>query len=230
MRALIAGLCVAAAVAIVALLSGDFSDTHARIVGTSLGFSAFTGIGAVGDTLRREGTGWRASVGTGTSVLALIAFILLVAAIWLGDDSDTLWQAWGACALAALCGSQASLVLRGQRRDDSPLVSVLVWTSIVTATFVTVVGVLYIVELVDDVSDAVTRLVAVVLVLTVLTTALPPIIRRLDRSAAASPRSPLTELADQLSAAAGRVERVETPADARREAAALRELADRARG
>src|SRR6478735_9401678 len=81
--ALIAGLCVAAAAAIAALLTGDFSDTHTRIVGTSLGFSAFTGIGAVGDALRREATGWRAVVGSGTSVLALLACILLVAAIWL---------------------------------------------------------------------------------------------------------------------------------------------------
>jgi hypothetical protein len=53
-RALIAGLCVAAAAAIAALLTGDFSDTHARIVGTSLGFSFFTGLGAAGDSLRRE--------------------------------------------------------------------------------------------------------------------------------------------------------------------------------
>ena len=66
MWALIAGLCVAAAAAIAALLTGDFSDTHTRIVGTSLGFSAFTGIGAVGDALRREATGWRAVVGSST--------------------------------------------------------------------------------------------------------------------------------------------------------------------
>jgi hypothetical protein len=39
----------------------------------------------------------------------------------------------------------------------------------------------------------------------------------------------VAELADELSAAASRVERVETAGDARREAAALRELADRAR-
>jgi hypothetical protein len=39
----------------------------------------------------------------------------------------------------------------------------------------------------------------------------------------------VAELADELNAAAGRLERVETPGDARREAAALRELAERAR-
>jgi hypothetical protein len=233
-RALIAGLCVAAAAAIAALLTGDFSETHARIVGTSLGFSFFTGLGAAGDSLRREARDWRVLVGAGTSGLALLSFVLLVAAIWLGDDADALWQAWGAFALAALCGSHASLVLRGQRPGDTPRVSALVWTSIVTATFETVIGIAYIVELVDDVGDGVVRLIGVVLVVTVLSTALPPIMRRLNRTPppadAFGRRVTVAELADELSAAAGRLERVETPGDARREAAALRELADRARG
>ena len=151
MRALIAGLCVAAAAAIAALLTGDFSDTHARI--TSLGFSFFTGLGAAGDSLRREARDWRVLVGAGTSGRAVLSFVLLVAAIWLGDDSDALWQTWGAFGLAALCGSHASLVLRGQRPGDTPRVSALVWTSIVTATFETVIGIAYTVELVDDVGD-----------------------------------------------------------------------------
>jgi hypothetical protein len=125
-------------------------------------------------------------------------------------------------------------VLRGQRPGDTPGVSALVWTSIVTATFETVIGIAYIVELVDDVGDGVVRLIGVVLVVTVLSTALPPIMRRLNRTPppadAFGRRVTVAELADELSAAAGRLERVETPGDARREAAALRELADRARG
>lgn len=233
MRALIAGLCVAAAAAIAALLTGDLSDTHARIVGTSLGFSLFTGLGAAGDTLRREASDWRVMVGAGTSALALIAFLLLALAIWLGDDAEGLWQAWGACGLAALCGSHASLVLRGQRPSDSRLVSLLVWTSIVTATFDTAVGVVWIISLVDVEGDIVT-LIGIVLVVTVLTTALPPIMRRLNRTPvpadAFGRRVTAAELADELTAAAGRLDRAETPGDARREAAALRELADRARG
>ena len=233
MRALIAGLCVAAAAAIAALLTGDLSDTHLRIVGTSLGFSFFTGLGAAGDSLRRDTRDWRARVGLGTSALALISFLLLVLAIWFGDDSDGLWQAWGACGLAALGGSHASLVLRGQRPSDSPLVSFLVWTSVVTATFDTAVGVIWIISLVDVEGDIVT-LIGVVLVVTVLTTALPPIMRRLNRTPvpadAFGRRITGAELADELTAAAGRLERVESPGDARREAATLRELADRARG
>jgi hypothetical protein len=233
-RALIAGLCVAALAAIAALLTGDFSDTHARIVGTSLGFSFFTGLGAAGDSLRREARDWRVTVGASTSALALLSFVLLVAAIWLGDDSDGLWQAWGAVGLAALCGSHASLVLRGQRPGDTQLVSTLVWTSIVTATFETVTGIAYIVELVHEAPDAVVRIIGVVLVVTVLSTALPPIMRRLNRTPAKPDafgrRVSAAELADELLAAAGRLDRVETPGDARREAATLRELAARTRG
>ena len=72
------------------------------------------------------------------------------------------------------------------------------------------------------------------LVVTVLSTALPPIMRRLNRTPARADafgrRVSAAELADELIAAAGRLDRAETPGDARREAAALRELADRARG
>jgi hypothetical protein len=110
----------------------------------------------------------------------------------------------------------------------------LVWTSLVTATFETAIGVSYIVELVDDVSDGIVRLIGVILVVTVLSTALPPIIRRLNRAPPPADtfgrRVTVAELADELTAAAGRLERVATPGEVRREAAALRELADRARG
>src|SRR5215211_4848037 len=100
-RALIAGLCVAAAAAIAALLSGDFSDTHWRVVGTSLGFSIFSALGATGDVLRREATDWRAAVGATTMAVAAVAFALLLAACWIDSDADALWQAWGSAAVLA---------------------------------------------------------------------------------------------------------------------------------
>jgi hypothetical protein len=233
-RALIAGLCVAAAAAIAALLQGDFGDTHWRIVGTSLGFSFFTALGAAGDALRRHTRGWRMLVGAATTAVAAISFGLLLIGLWGDIDRDMYWQVWGACALVALCGSHASLVLRAQRPGDSPLIRFLVWTSIGTAAFDTLGGDLGLLEVVDDVSDGVIRLLGVVLVITVLSTALPPIMRRLDRGTAPADafghRLPTRELADEINAAATRIERVATPTDARREAAELRRLAERARG
>src|SRR2546423_4081365 len=161
LRGLIVGLCVAAATAITALLAGDFDDTHWRVIATSLGFSLFSAFGASGDALRRQAGDWRATLGAATATLALAAFVLLVSAIWLGDGSGTLWRSFGVAGLLALWGSHASLVVRAQRRDDAPLVDALVWTSIATATFDTLVGEVAILGVVDDVSDAFVRLVAV---------------------------------------------------------------------
>ncbi len=227
-RALIGGLCVAAVAAIVALLSGDFGDTAGRVIVTSLGFSAFTALGASGDALRQHAAGWRAAVGIATTATAALGFALLLAATWAGDDVDGLWRAFGVCGLMALCGSHASLVLRAQRREDTQLLTTLVWTSIVTATLCTLVGDVAIAGVVEDVDEDFVRFVAAVLVVALLATALPPVLRRVGHVAPVreEPRS----LADEIAAAARRVESVETPAQAQREADALRELAARARG
>jgi hypothetical protein len=230
-RALIAGLCVAAAAAIAALLGGDFDDTHWRVVGTSLGFSLFTAFGGAGDALRRQTRGRRVLLGAATTAMAGLAFALLVAACWIDDDSEALWRAWGTTAFLALWGSHASLVLRARRRGDSTLVTILVATSIVTATFDTATAVLAVTGAVDDVSDGVARLIGVVLVITLLSTALPPIMRRLDRGPAPADafgqRLTMGELAEEITSVAGRLER---SGDACREAAELRRLAERARG
>ena len=141
-RALIAGLCVAAAAAITALLTGDFTDTHWRVVGTSLGFSVFTALGAAGDVLRRRARDWRAAIGVATVASAAAAFALLVAACWLDSEAEGLWQAWGCVALVALCGSLWSLVLRGRRRTDTQAVTTLVVVSLATSALTTVAAVL----------------------------------------------------------------------------------------
>ena len=52
--ALIAGLCLAAATAVVALVSGDFDDAHVRVIASSLGFGVFSSLGAAGAGLWRD--------------------------------------------------------------------------------------------------------------------------------------------------------------------------------
>ena len=177
-RALIAGLCLAAATAIVALLAGSFDDTHWRVIATSLGFSLFSAFAAAGDALRRGALGWRSALGAATAAASVAGFALLTLAVWFDDDAEGLWQAFGAVGLLALCGSHASLVLRAQRRDDTDLISALVWTSVATATFDTLVGVAAILGAAEDVGDAFARVVAVALVVMVLATAVPPLLRR----------------------------------------------------
>lgn len=242
-RALVAGLCIAAAAAIAALATGELDDTHARVIATSLGFSVFSALAAAGDALRRRGPGALAAIGLGTAGAALLAFVLLCLAVWVDDDSETLWRSCGTFALLALWGSHASLVLRGRRREDPPVISALVATSIVAAGIDTLVGVAAVLGVEDDIGEGFVRFTAVVLVVMLVTTALPPLLRRVTGPAATAPadafgrpaaraREPpltLTGLVDEVTAAAGRLEAAQTAADVRREAAALRELAARAR-
>jgi hypothetical protein len=252
-KALIAGLCGAAFVACFALLGDDFDEGHARVIGTSLGFSVFTAFAGAGDALRARCDGWREVVGTATLGAAVLAFVLLLAAIWIDIDSAGLWQAWGITALLALCGSHASLVLRAERPTDTPMIGALVIASIATACINTAIGVMAIAELFEDVDEGWGRVAAIVLILWLLFTALPPLMRRFGEAAPAAERdgarhaAPAAEpdperdgarrepftlraLADEVADAADRLERIEGKADAKREAATLRDLATRARG
>jgi peptidoglycan/LPS O-acetylase OafA/YrhL len=99
--ALIVGLCLAAATAITALVSGDFDDTHARLIASSLGFGVFSALGAAGARLWRDALGWRRGLGGGTAAAAVLAYALLIAALWLFDDEDAIWRAFGMAGLLA---------------------------------------------------------------------------------------------------------------------------------
>src|SRR5688572_17977300 len=97
-RALVAGLCVAAAAAVIALLSGSFDEIHWRVIGSSLGFSIFTSTAAAGTGVRSRSDPRLRLLGTATAGVSLAAFVLLVAALW-SEDVDALWRAFGIAAL-----------------------------------------------------------------------------------------------------------------------------------
>jgi hypothetical protein len=233
--ALVAGLCLAALVAVFALLSG-FDDTDWRIIGSSLGFSLFSAIGAAGESLRRAGAGVWVTVGGATAVLAAAAFLFLLGAIWIDDNADWLWQAWGCCGLASLAGSHASIVMRGARPDDGRLIRTLIWISIVTAAIDTTAGLLAITAVFDDIDEGVVEGLAVIGVAMLLSTVLPPILRRLraEPGSQAHPafgafaRPALHEkqrLTAELEAIAQRLEELDSSPEVLTEAANLRRLA-----
>ena len=234
-RALIAGLCAAGFVAIVALATGEFDDTHLRVIGTAFGFSVFAAFAGAGDALRDRADGGLATIGAATLGVSIAAFVLLLIPLWVAEDDDAAWQAWGVAAVLSLCGSHVSLVLRGARDDDTPAIRTLVTVSLGAAVLLTLFAVLAIAEAFDDVGEGWGRLAAVLLVILLLATALPPLLRRFAVEPAPAraerPAAPTTappSLADELVAAADRIERIEGRADARREAERLRELATRA--
>jgi hypothetical protein len=226
-RALVGGLCVSAAVAVVALLSGSFDEVHWRVIGSSLGFSVFTSTAAAGAGLRPRSDGRLRLLGTLTAGVSLAAFALLVAALWI-EDVDWLWRAFGIAGLASLWTSHASLMLGALRPRDSATVRWLSAISAVTLGAETSVGVLVLLEAITDVNDAGARVLAAAIVVTVLTTALPPILRRMGRaepSAAARAVGRASGFAAEVEQSAGRLAAMDLPPQARAEVDHLRRLA-----
>lgn len=229
--ALVAGLCVSAAVAIVALLSDEWGDLSSRVVGTSLGFGVFTCTAAAGAALRLRAARWAQALGAATIGSSAAAFGLLVLALWVEDEP--LWRAFGIAGLAALWTSHAALMLRARRSDDSTAVGWLTAVSVVTLGIDTSIGMLAVLEALDDVdSDPIERGLSALLVVTLLSTALPPLLRRLQRKAATSPATTAfgtprraRGFAGEVAEVAARLEAMDLPPRARAEVARLRDLA-----
>ena len=190
--ALVGALCVAALTAIGAILTGDFDETDARVIGTSLGFAVFSATGASGATLRAGESENLRALGLATMALSAVAFFLLVGAVW-SDGAEDLWRWFGSVALAALACSHVSLVSGALRNTDSPSIRLLSVTSITLGLTEAFFGILAVSGAVEEVDDGFGQVMAVLVILLLLTTALPPILRRLQRTALASaPRAPAT--------------------------------------
>src|SRR3954469_8989688 len=84
--ALVASLTLASVTASAALLNGDFDDTDARVIGTSLGFAVFSAFAAAGGSLRlRTGDPRRLLLANATVAVCCAAFITLLPPVWIDD-------------------------------------------------------------------------------------------------------------------------------------------------
>jgi hypothetical protein len=110
-RALVAGLSVAAAVAVLAVLTGSFSDTDWRVIGSSVGFGIASATGSAGAAARLRPSGRMRVLGTGTLIASAVAFALLLAGLWIDDDSEGLWRAFGSFAVVGFGGAHACMML-----------------------------------------------------------------------------------------------------------------------
>jgi hypothetical protein len=225
--ALVGGLCLAALVAIAALLTGSFDDTDWRVVASSLGFSVFTSTAAAGGALRVRDARWARALGAATALSSLLAYALLLAALWIADDEEGLWRAFGILGLCALWTSHASLVLRALSSGDTSLVRTLTAVAVATLGIDTFVGILALLGALDDIdSEVPARVLAAILVVALLCTALVPILRRVAPAPPVAFSSPRPGgLAAEVAAAAERLAAMDLPPPARAEVARLRELA-----
>jgi hypothetical protein len=232
-RALVGGLCVSGAVAVIALLSGSFDEIHWRVVGTSLGFSIFTCTAAAGAGLRTRSHEGLRRLGLATVAASLASLVTLFAALWI-DDVDALWRAFGVAGLAALWTSHASLMLGALRPSDTPAVRALSQISAFTLGIETAVGVGAILEVVTDIGEAAPRVLAALIVVTVVSTVLAPLLRRMQSTTAPSQAAVAvgrgSGFAAEVAESAQRLSTMDLPAQARAEVDHLRRIARDAGG
>jgi hypothetical protein len=231
---LAAGLSVAAAIAIFAILTHSFDQTDVRLIATSLGFSVFSALGAAGAPARRQPK--FAALGVLTTGAAGLGFGLLELAIW-DQRTPWAWRAFGALAVLTLAASHASLVLSARRASDSLAITNLTVISVLTASLDAILALIAIVGLVHHIGSSETRLAAVLVITMLLSTALPPILRRATTSTnSPDPRLPFTTPLSgaaraELRELAHRLEQLapttgDLAHEIQRQAVRLRELAD----
>lgn len=173
---LIASLSVSALVAILIFLIGNFGETEARLLFTTLSIGGYSITGLCSAALydKRKYTGF-ALLGI---VIAVIGFLVTVGGIWEIIDFDTTWKAVAVCAILSLSIAHASLLLLA--KSENGLVKSLLYATIV---FIVVVAGMLIHLIVLDfnaVGEYYYRLLGVFAVVDVLGTILVPILRRIN--------------------------------------------------
>jgi hypothetical protein len=186
MRALAASLSVAAAAALVALLTGDFGDVDLRVILTSLGFAICSATGSSGAAARLRDSGTLKLLGTITIAASVVAFVLLLVGLWSTTDdwgSDGVWRAFGCVAVAGIATSHACVMLGALRRNDSDAVRSFTFASLGFGAFDAIAVMLPLSGLAEGIDDPWPRIFGAALVLLVLTSLLPAILRRSARLA-----------------------------------------------
>jgi hypothetical protein len=119
LRILVGALCVAAAVACLALLRGEFSDTDWKVIATSTLFALVSSMAAAGAAVR-ERSRVLAAVTVGAT---LLGFALVSIGMWGDIDGEGFWRATGCVAIVALESAHAAFVLSRLRSSDPPVVA-----------------------------------------------------------------------------------------------------------
>jgi hypothetical protein len=174
------GLCLAAAVAIWALLTGSFDDTSVDVLLSGLAAALCTLVALAGATALRCNNPAR-QVGEATIGLSQLALLVSLTLIWIPDapGSETLLRALGVTGALMLAGGHASLLLERLRDLDTGMVRGLTRAAITSATSAAllIAGVFAVSD--GPVASAVWRLLGVLVVLALLNTLLVPLARRI---------------------------------------------------
>lgn len=184
-RMLAAALCLAAAVAIWALIVGRFDDTSVRVLLTGL-IASFCTLGGLAGSAALSLESRIRRVGETTIGLSQLTFVLALALIWIPDasDGDTLTRALGVASVLALAGAHASLLLSRLSDLDTRAVHRLSQAAIACASSAALLvsGVFVVSD--GPIASGIWRVVGVLVVLAVLNTLLVPLVRKVTRDTA----------------------------------------------
>jgi hypothetical protein len=202
--ALVAGsLCVAAFAAVVAIVSGDFSEADWKVIASSILLALASSTGGAGVALRAQATGAARLLGTAVVGASAATFALVNIGLWADVEGDVFWRVTAVLAIVALDGAHACFVLTRRRRTDPDPAELATRVAAVASAISATLGISAV-----SGADGPWQLLAVVLVVQLLATALAPILRRMDADRPASVTAPrsiageLQAIADQLDAAA----------------------------
>jgi hypothetical protein len=180
--ALVTGLSVAAAAAVLALLTGSFDDTDTRVILTSVAFALSSAVASTGAAARLRPSQTLQALGTLTVLAAVASFLLLVIGLW-GDydaGSEGLWRTFGCVAIFGIACSHACAMLGAGRRADTDSIRFLTRSAISFGAFDSLSVILLMAGIFDSVEEPWPRIFGATLVLLVLTSILPSILRRMQ--------------------------------------------------
>ncbi len=173
-RLLIAALCAAALVVILAIVGdSELDEASWKAIGTAiaLAFFSLTAIAGTNLAARRPEL---SLFGYLTAILSIVAFVTMTSTIW-GNVLDSDWKGAGIATVLALASGHVSLLLGSARSEDSDTVRLVRGGVILAAAVLCLMAV---VEISSRGEDVGIRTIAVVAVLYVLGTILLPLLRR----------------------------------------------------
>ena len=225
-RILIAALCVAAVVASIALLRGEFSDTDWKVIATSMLFAVASSMAAAGVAVRERSV----TLGAATVGSVVLAFVLVTIGLWGEIDGETFWRFTACVSVVALEASHIAFVLSRLRRSDPASVAAVTRAAVALAAISGAMGVAPLAGVLPDDGDftAYGEILGVVLVGQLLCTALAPLLRLLGETAerpVVEVPAPQQTLAGELFAVAERLERLGAGPQVSAECERLRRLA-----
>ena len=178
----IACLCLAALIAIGALLAGNYGETEAKVTLTTLAVAIYNLTGMAGVAARSHPR--LATLGLLGIATAVIAFVLVLPVIWAdwenGDDEDSLVQAWGIATVLTISLAQASMLMLRRRDDDGNAVWTVLLGTLAAIAAVALLLMIAILNEFEDIEDGFYRVLGVFGVLDVLGMLVTPLLRRLQ--------------------------------------------------